>query len=152
MDRQRQKMNLISQNSAGKVITHTRLHFVLQSSGYHACVANQNMQKMDIHWYILITIITIINCICVYYNINQLFLLSNFMIQNHVIDCDPLTVIHCFQHTWLSFYTISFPTVIPIAWWVLFHWWYSGTSCKWPPLMPGLGGRLWEVVAYRKFH
>ena len=29
---------------------------------------------------------------------------------------------------------------------------YSGTSCKWPPLMSGLGGRLWEVVAYRKFH
>ena len=24
--------------------------------------------------------------------------------------------------------------------------------CKWPPLMSGLGGRLWEVVSYRKFH
>ena len=59
------------------------------------------LAKMDIHWYILITSITIINCICVYYNINQLFLLSNFKMQNqkkkmqnHLIDCDPLLSAH----------------------------------------------------------
>ena len=29
---------------------------------------------------------------------------------------------------------------------------YSGTSCKRPPLMSGLGGRLRQGVAYGKFH
>ena len=42
-------MNLSGQSSAGKVITHSRVHWVLQTSGYHrisrAWVANQSAQK-----------------------------------------------------------------------------------------------------------
>ena len=34
---------------------------------------------------------------------------------------------------------------------LLVHFTYSGTSRKRPPLVSGLSGRLWEVVAYRRW-